>query len=207
VAASLTPEAFQERSGVSRETLARLERYAALLHQWQKAVNLVARSTLDDVWRRHMLDSAQLFPLLPTAPCRIADLGSGAGFPGLVLAIMGAGPVTLMESDGRKCAFLREVIRQTGAVAEVREGRIETQSLPRFPLLVARALAPLATLLELAEPLLAPECACLFLKGARVEEELTQAGKAWKMRVERYPSETDPGGCIVRLGEIARVRS
>jgi len=187
--------------------LARLERYAALLRQWQKAVNLVAPSTLEDLWRRHMLDSAQLFPLLPTPSCRIADLGSGAGFPGLVLAILGAGPVTLLESDGRKCAFLREVIRQTGAGAEVREGRIEAQRLSRFPLIVARALAPLAALLELTEPLLAPGGACLFPKGARVEEELTQAGKAWKMRVERYPSETDPGGCIVRLGEIARVRS
>lgn len=202
---ALTPEEFQVATNVSRETLARLEAYAELLRRWQRAVNLVATSTLPDLWRRHMLDSAQLFPLLPRIPARIADLGSGAGFPGLVLAIMGAGEVALFESDARKCAFLSEAIRVTGAAAAVREGRLERAGPERFEVVTARALAPLATLLGHAERLLAPGGTALFLKGAKVEEELTEAAKAWKISLERFPSLTDPGGWVLRVREITRV--
>jgi len=203
----LTPEAFQAATHVSRETLDRLEAYAALLGRWQPAVNLVAASTLPDLWRRHMLDSAQLLPYLPATPCLLADLGSGAGFPGLVLAIMGAGEVELVEADGRKCAFLREAIRVSGAAARVREGRIEVGTARRFAVVTARALAPLAKLLGYAQKSLAPSGIALFLKGKRLEEELTDAGKAWKMTLERFPSLTDPGGWVLRVREITRVRS
>ena len=104
--APLTAEDFRRLTGVSRETLARLERHAALLTKWQKRINLVGRESLRDLWRRHMLDSAQLVPLLPERTRSVADIGSGAGFPGLVLAIMGVPEVHLIEADARKCAFL-----------------------------------------------------------------------------------------------------
>jgi 16S rRNA (guanine527-N7)-methyltransferase len=154
------PEEFRAATDVSRETLARLETYAALLTKWSGAINLVGRDTLREAWQRHFLDSAQLMDLLPPLPegreRRILDLGSGAGFPGLVLAILGAGPVTLVESDAKKAAFLREAARITGAPAEVACARIESllpsEILP--DVVTARALAPLPKLLELAEPFL-----------------------------------------------------
>jgi len=206
-AGPLTPQSFQAATNVSRETLARLERYAALLRRWQKAVNLVAASTLPDLWRRHMLDSAQLLGLVPKRPCRLADLGSGAGFPGLVLAIMGVGEVVLIESDARKCAFLREAIRATGASARVWEGRIEQERDGSFDVVTARALAPLSELLGYARALLAPGGVALFLKGRRLEEELTEARKAWKMNLERFASISAPGGSILRIREISLVES
>jgi len=203
----LSPEEFQAAANVSRETMARLEAYAELLKRWQPAVNLVAASTLPDLWRRHMLDSAQLLPLLPRPSAKLADLGSGAGFPGLVLALIGAGEVELLESDARKCAFLREAIRVTEASARVREGRLEAAAGGRFEVVTARALATFSTLLAHAERLLAPGGCALFLKGRKVEEELTEAAKAWKIRLERFPSLTDPGGWVLRVKEITRVRS
>jgi len=206
-AAPLTPQAFQAAAHVSRETLERLERYAALLKHWQRAVNLVAASTLPDLWRRHMLDSAQLLDLVPQRPCRLADLASGAGFPGLVLAIMGVGEVELIESDARKCAFLREAIRATGAPARVHHGRIEQVRDGSFDVVTARALAPLSELLGYAQALLAPGGVALFLKGRRLEEELTEARKAWKMILERFASASAPGGSILRIREITRVGS
>ena len=206
-AAPLTPQAFQAAAHVSRETLERLERYAALLRRWQKAVNLVSAGTLPDLWRRHMLDSAQLLGLVPQRPCRLADLGSGAGFPGLVLAIMGVGEVELVESDARKCAFLREAIRVTGATARVYQGRIEDVLDGSFDVVTARALAPLSELLGYAQALLAPGGVALFLKGRRLEEELTEARKAWKMTFARFASVSAPGGSILRIREITCVGS
>lgn len=205
--APLSPEGFQAATLVSRETISRLESYAALLRRWQPTINLVAPSTLDDLWRRHMLDSAQLFPRLPPRPCRLADLGSGAGFPGLVLEIMGAGEVLLVESDKRKCAFLREAIRRTGSGAKIHENRLETLPKRAFDVVTARALSPLEELLGHAEKLLAPGGIALFLKGRRVEEELTHASKGWKMAIERFPSEAEPGGFILRVGDIVRAGS
>ncbi|HKO09672.1 MAG TPA: 16S rRNA (guanine(527)-N(7))-methyltransferase RsmG [Alphaproteobacteria bacterium] len=203
----MTPQAFQAAAHVSRETLERLERYAALLRRWQKAVNLVSAGTLPDLWRRHMLDSAQLLGLVPQRPCRLADLGSGAGFPGLVLAIMGVGEVELVESDARKCAFLREAIRVTGATARVYQGRIEDVLDGSFDVVTARALAPLSELLGYAQALLAPGGVALFLKGRRLEEELTEARKAWKMTFARFASVSAPGGSILRIREITCVGS
>jgi 16S rRNA (guanine527-N7)-methyltransferase len=200
----LTAEQFAARLSVSRETVDRLRAYADLLVKWQRRINLVGPATLPDLWCRHMLDSAQLLPLLPSGV--IVDLGSGAGFPGLVLAILGAGPVHLVDSDARKCAFLREAVRLTGAAASVHNQRIE--AIAAFPVtaVTARALAPLSRLLELAAPFLAPETQCLFLKGRGSEDELTEAAKDWMMTVERIASQSDPSGFVLRLREVRRGR-
>ncbi len=121
----MTPEEFAQQANVSRETLARLERYAELLEKWNRRINLVGRGTIDDLWRRHMLDSAQLLPLIPDSAESLVDLGSGAGFPGLVLAICGVENVHLIESDRKKSAFLREVARETAAPVTIHNKRIE----------------------------------------------------------------------------------
>lgn len=205
--APLTPEAFQVATDVSRETLDRLRLYAARLATWNRAINLVARTTLDDVWRRHFLDSAQLLPLLPPPPADrplvLLDLGSGAGFPGLVLAILGAGEVHLAEADARKAAFLREVARETATEITLHPGRIE--ALVPFPVdvVTARALAPLPRLLPLAAPFLAPGGAGLFLKGRTVDAELTDAAKSWMMATDLIMSRTDADGRILRLTHLA----
>ncbi len=208
----LSAAAFRAAADVSRETLDRLERYAALLEKWNRAINLVARGSLADLWRRHMLDSAQLWPLLPPPqgrPRRILDLGSGAGFPGLVLAIMGASDgdveVHLVEADKKKAAFLREAARIVEAPVTLHVQRIE--SLAPFPVdaVTARACAPLPRLLDYAAPFLRqyqpgePAPVGLFLKGRDVDRELTEAREKWKMETELLPSRTDAAAKILRI--------
>lgn len=197
---------FQKLTGVSAETLGRLRLYADLLEKWQKKINLVGPATVPDLWRRHMLDSAQLYPLLPRADCSIMDFGSGAGFPALVLAIMGGPRVTLVESDGRKCAFLAEAIRATatGPAARLENRRIEDLQPVRADVVTSRALAPLDKLLGLAEPFLGEGSICLFPKGKKADQELTHAAKKWMMRVSKIQSQTDPSGAILKLENIAR---
>lgn len=202
------PEAFQRDIAVSRETVARLQTYADLLTKWSRAVNLVGRRTLPDLWRRHMLDSAQLIDVLPPAPDdrprRLIDLGSGAGFPGLVLAILGAGEVHLVESDARKAAFLREVARATETDVQIHVTRIESLPPLAADVVTARALAPLEKLLGYAAPLLAEQGVGLFLKGQGVEGELTAAQKAWNMSLQRLASRSDPTGVILKVEDISR---
>ena len=202
----LTPEEFFRLIPVSRETEQKLRLYADLLVKWQARINLVGPATLPDLWRRHMLDSAQLLPLLPPGP--LLDLGSGAGFPGMVLAILRGDNETvhLVEADSRKCAFLREVARLTAAPAVIHNQRIETLSPFPVTAITARALAPVASLLRLAAPFLGPGTHCLFLKGEKWEDELTAAAKDWTMIVERIPSGSDPNGIILRLREVHRGR-
>ena len=195
----LAAAGFAATINVSRETIERLERYAALLIKWNKTVNLVGRSTIADLWRRHMLDSAQLFPYLPKSAGRLVDFGSGAGFPGLVLAIMGAPDVHLVEANARKCAFLREAARVTETAVTIHNARIETPTALKADVVTARALAPLSILLEYAEPYLTPNSICLFLKGTGVDEELTEIQKMWNIRENTYPSLSNPDGVIVRL--------
>ncbi len=207
VPAPLTPEAFLQATGVSRETLARLETYAALLVKWNRAINLVGRSTIGDLWRRHMLDSAQLIPLLPEPPPGrpriIVDLGSGAGFPGLVLAMLGAGETHLIEADARKAVFLGEVARATETQVAIHATRIE--ALRPFPadVVTARACAGLARLLDYAAPFLEPgpdrRRRCLFLKGQRVDRELTAAENRWKITTRRIASRSDATGIILDI--------
>jgi len=185
------------------ETRARFQLYGELLAKWQRRINLVGNRTLADMWRRHFLDSAQLAPLLPTG-ATVIDLGSGAGFPGLVLALLHDGPVHLVESDARKCAFLREADRVTEAGAIIHVGRIEALDLPPADVVTARALAALDVLLGYAEPLLKPDGFCLFAKGQKAAEELTGIGKSWTMTTSRIPSRSDPSGVIVKLEGISR---
>ncbi|WP_431856869.1 16S rRNA (guanine(527)-N(7))-methyltransferase RsmG [Azospirillum sp.] len=198
-------EGFRKATGVSRETLERLTVYEALLRKWQKTINLVGPKTLDDAWNRHFLDSAQLHPLLPESTRVLVDLGSGAGFPGLVLAILGVPEVHLIESDVRKGAFLREAARATGAPVTVHSKRIEAVQGLQADALTARALAPLADLLDWGARFLTADGVALFLKGQNVEDELTDSTKYWKMRTERFDSVTDPSGSILRLSGIVRV--
>jgi 16S rRNA (guanine527-N7)-methyltransferase len=200
----LGAEAFAATTAVSRETRERLEAYAALLVAWSARINLVGRATLDDLWRRHFLDSAQLLPLIPPGAQSLVDLGSGAGFPGLVLAILGVSGVELIEADSRKAAFLREAARITATAATIRACRIEAVPCHAVDVVTARGCAPLDRLLKFAARFAGPHTACLFLKGARVEEELTAAGKAWTMAVSRYPSRADPGGSVLLLQQVVR---
>lgn len=195
----MTPEDLQKSTGVSRETLARLEIYAALLQKWQKAINLVGPATLPDLWRRHMLDSAQLFPLIPPHARRLADFGSGAGFPGLVLAIMGAPDVHLIESDQRKCVFLDTVARETGTTVTIHRKRLEDIAGLNADVITARALAPLTKLLEYAQPLAQKDAICLFLKGQTADTELTEAKSVWYIEAETQPSATDHAASVLIL--------
>jgi 16S rRNA (guanine527-N7)-methyltransferase len=190
---------------VSRETLDRLQALVELLALWNKRINLVAPSTLAEVWRRHILDSAQLAPLFPAEAGPHVDLGSGAGFPGLVLAIVRAAPVHLIEADARKCAYLREAARLTGAAIEIHNTRIERVAAFPAGIITARALAPLPALIDLAAPFLAPATLCLFLKGRSAAQELTQAQQAWNMQASLVPSLSDPAAAILRLEKLVRV--
>lgn len=201
--------------GVSRETAAKFESYAALLKQWQKAVQLVAPSTLDAVWSRHFADSAQLWSLAPPNVRTWADLGSGAGFPGLVIAILArdaASPnpnlrVTLIESDTRKAAFLREVARQTGCAVDILGTRIESAStrdkVGTVEVVSARALAPLTDLFRLAYPFWQPATLGLFLKGRDAENEVEAAHVSWSFELELKPSLTDPAARIVCVRNLS----
>lgn len=190
--------------GVSRETRERLTLFAGLLLRWNRTINLISRRDEPVLWERHIADSLALIPVLPPEARTAADLGSGAGFPGLVIAIATDRHVHLVESDHRKSAFLREAARATAAPVTVHATRIEVAPLPPMPLITARALAPLATLLDWAGPHLAPNGICVFPKGRTAEEELTAAAERWHMRVERFPSPSDPAATILRLSEIAR---
>ncbi|MFM8940525.1 MAG: 16S rRNA (guanine(527)-N(7))-methyltransferase RsmG, partial [Phenylobacterium sp.] len=171
--------------------------------KWNPAINLVAKSTLGAVWERHIADSAQLFPLIPPGARTLVDLGSGAGFPGLVLAILGVPEVHLVESDVRKATFLREVARVTAAPATVHAVRIEQAEVPPADVVTARALADLADLLPWAARILKPTGVCLFPKGRTVGDELTRIGDSWTMTVERFPSRIDGQSTILRLSDIA----
>jgi 16S rRNA (guanine527-N7)-methyltransferase len=198
------PEDFAAATGVSRETLERLRAYEALLRQWSVRINLVAASTLADLWRRHFLDSAQLFPLIPADARSLVDLGSGAGFPGLVLAIMGVPHVELVEADARKCAFLREAARVAGTPAAIRHGRIDSLPPHVVAVVTARGLAPLDRLLPLAGRFIGSGTVCLFPKGREAGQELAAAHKIWVMDATTHASRSDPRGVILCLREVRR---
>jgi 16S rRNA (guanine527-N7)-methyltransferase len=200
----LNAQGFAEIIPVSRETLSRLEAYAALLTQWSARINLVGRDTLGDLWRRHILDSAQLWQFAPDAARSVIDLGSGAGFPGLVLAILGVPGVELVEADSRKAEFLREAARVAEAEATIRPCRISAVPAHPVDVVTARALAPLDRLLDLARPFVGPDTVCLFPKGERAAEELTLARKRWTMAASLHQSIADPRGVVLRLHQVVR---
>jgi 16S rRNA (guanine527-N7)-methyltransferase len=189
---------------VPRETQAELDRFVALLLRWNSTVNLVARADEPFLWDRHISDSLQLASLMVPRPERAIDLGSGAGFPGLILALVTGVPFDLIEADQRKAAFLREAARLTGAPAQIHPIRIETADLPPAPLITARAVAALPKLLALAAPLLAPGGMCLFLKGATADAELTHAATQWQMQADGIPSRTSPDARILRITQLSR---
>jgi 16S rRNA (guanine527-N7)-methyltransferase len=198
------------RLNVSRESLVKIETYVDLLLTWQTKINLIGPSTVETVWRRHVLDALQLLPLMHAETEAVADLGSGAGIPGLILALGGDLKADLYESNGKKVAFLREAIRQTKADVRVHQIRLETleEHLPaRIPEYVtARALAPLEKLLLWAEPLLKRGAIGLFHKGQDVDSEVNKATKFWRMgAIIRHVSLTDSDGTILEVKEITRV--
>ena len=204
----LTPEKFEEITIVSRETMDRLRIYAAYLEEWQQTLNLVSRNSVPDLWDRHMRDSIQLVEHLPDDARSITDVGSGAGFPGLVLAIVTGLPTELIDSHVRKGAFLREVAAATNAPVTVTTARVEDIARERWPqrhesvensvgVLTVRALAPLEKLCGMAD-LLGAECS-LFMKGGRWSEELTVAEKRWRIKHQTFESVTSPEGRILRI--------
>ncbi|HUC16893.1 MAG TPA: 16S rRNA (guanine(527)-N(7))-methyltransferase RsmG [Acetobacteraceae bacterium] len=191
----------------SPEVISRLKTFAALLTIWNRRINLVSRRNLENLWPRHIADSLQLIPLMPENPSDAVDLGSGAGFPGLILSIATSVPFSLIESDHRKAAFLIEAARVTAAPIRVHATRIQETRLPQARLVTARALAPLPDLLALAAPFLTQDGICLFPKGGSVGNELTEAAAQWHMRAERFQSRSDPSASLLRISEIRRVRA
>ena len=186
-------------------TTARLDAFTDLLLRWNSRINLVADRDAEAVRTRHIADSLQLLPLLPEGDGPVGDLGSGGGFPGLVLAIALRRPFHLVESDRRKAAFLTEAAAQLGlAHVRVHPARIEAARLPPLAALTARALAPLPDLLPHAARLLAPGGIALFPKGRTAEDELTATLLHWKLRVMRFASRTAPDATIFHLSEIRR---
>ena len=204
-----TDEADRRRAldllDVSRETEERLALLVGELRRWQSIKNLVGPRTLDQVWTRHVADSAQLIDHAPDA-LRWVDLGSGAGFPGLVLAILlrerQGSQVHLVESNARKCAFLRHAARVAGVDARVHEGRLERvvdRLAGEVDVVTARALAPLSDLLAWTRPLLLRGAIGLFPKGREAQAELTEAAKSWTFAAQASPSRTSPEGRILKV--------
>jgi len=181
---------------------ARLRIFADLLLRWNATLNLIAPRDTDVIWDRHIADSLQLVPLMPPGVARGIDLGTGGGFPGLVLAIATGVPFDLIESDRRKASFLRTAVLETGAPATVHCSRIEDAAVPPAPLVTARALAPLPRLLPMVARLLTADGVCLLLKGAKVQDELAVAEKDWTMTVSRVPSRTSADGVVLRLAGL-----
>lgn len=202
-------EALLDRFNVSRESRDKIRTYVRLLLTWQQRFNLVGPATVASVWDRHICDALQLLPLLPKDTRMIAELGSGAGIPGLVLAMAGGFKAHLYESNGKKAAFLREAARQTGTLAVVHNVRLETlraqSDLPEVQCVVARALAPLPLLLDYAAPFLFRGAVGFFHKGQDVDTELTEATKYWRMAVTEHASQCDSRGVILEIREASRV--
>jgi 16S rRNA (guanine527-N7)-methyltransferase len=201
------PEELAVASGVSRETLARLKAYIGLLTDWNERHNLVSASSMADVWRRHVWDSAQLAKFIPAEAKSLVDLGSGAGFPGLVLAALRPDlRVVLTESTAKKCRFLEAAAERMGLKVEVRNARIEDAKPEPFDVITARACAPLERLLGYAQHFQGKATVNLFLKGQSVDAELTEAHKSWKMKLLRHQSRSDPSGVILEIRELAHVK-
>ncbi len=225
MAKPVDPESFAAIARVSRETAERFETWRALIEAWSRRINLVGPSTLEDFWSRHALDSVQIVDLVPKTdeadgPRRWVDIGSGAGFPGLAVALVleGAGradEVHLVEANQKKAAFLREAVRATGSRAIVRAQRVEElgagrgRGAPaeRFDVITARACAPLTRLLGYAHPLWKENSVGVFLKGREAEAELTAACKSWRFQLELQPSRSDPDGRVVLIKRLEHVQS
>lgn len=190
---------------VSRETLDKLQAYADLLEKWQRRINLVSKSTLPDLWVRHMIDSAQIFPHLPKDCKNLVDIGCGAGFPGMVLAIMGIEDVHMVDSDARKMAFVREVSRITATPVTIYNCRIDDMNVTeKFDVVTSRALAPLEKLLGFSDMLMKPEGRSIYLKGRKSEEEIIEAQKSWNFEFQSEVSLSDPEGQLLIIERMTR---
>jgi len=221
MSAALTPpelqgfgaSAFAVAARADARAMADMETFRHLLATWNTRMNLVGPSALETFWLRHAYDSAQLLDLAPAAKVW-ADLGAGAGFPGLVLAILLKGTpgaiVHLVESMAKRCLFLRDVVAILDLPAEVHHARAEAVRIPGVEIVTARACAPLDRLLGFAWPLLgnqrADQTVALFLKGENADQELTEARRLWDFHVERQASRSDPTGQILRIERLRRVR-
>ena len=198
---AFTAADLQQDFDLDAEAVARLRTYAELLVKWQKKINLVGPDTIPDLWRRHMLDSAQLAPFIPDGK-KVVDFGSGAGFPALVLACLNPSlDIHLIESDQRKCAFMREVKRAVGLRATIHTERIEKVENLEADVVTSRALASLDKLLDFAAMHSLSTGIYLFLKGKRWQDELTEAQKGWNMQVLHHPSRSDPAGMILEISQ------
>ena len=205
--------AFQAQTGVSRETLERFIVWRKLLVEWSQHTNLVGRATLEEFWFRHALDSWQLLDLAPEGSSHWLDIGAGAGFPGLAIAFgleerqIPNRKVTLVESVGKKAAFLRAVLAETGLAADVVAGRVEALA-PHIPcdVVTARAVAPLDRLLGLMATFVENGAIALIPKGARHAEELTAARKSWNFEASLHPSLTSDEAAIIRIERLTRAR-
>lgn len=194
---------------VSRETIAGLEHYASLIEKWTRKINLISPDTTGQIWDRHIIDSAQLFPLFPPEPKHYLDLGSGGGLPGIVLTLLLQEKedvtATFIESDARKCAFLRTAIRELGLKAKIHNARIDKVEGCNADVITARALAPLPKLLPLIAPHLAPTGVAILPKGRNFKAEIDLAQQSWHMKITQTPSFTDPEARILSIEDIARV--
>lgn len=199
-----------ELSGVSRETLSRLKTYASMLEDWSARHNLVSHASLADVWQRHFWDSAQIVGLIPESAKSLVDLGSGAGFPGLILAELlrdRAPRIVLYEATNKKCQFLNAMAERLELKVEIRCTRIEDAKRESFDVVTARALAPLDDLLSYAVRFFGNGTFGLFFKGQNIDAELTEAHKSWKMSVNKHPSRSDARGSIIEVRELQRAAS
>ena len=182
--------------------------YIDMLKKWQKAVNLVSNSSLQDVWNRHIVDSAQLFPLIPLSAKTLADMGSGAGFPALVLAILNKNnqgsleKIVLIESDLKKCLFLKEVVRSLSLPVQILNQRLETVQNLEADVITARGLADVQTLIKWGQPMMKPNTVCLFLKGENVKKEIPQEPLPYK--IEKIKSITNSNSFILKITEVLK---
>lgn len=200
---------YQHLPDVSRETKERLDIYAALLRKWNPVINLVASSTLDTLWERHFLDSSQLWEKAPEKLTNWCDIGTGGGFPGLILSILAKEKdpdrqTICIESDLRKATFLRTVIRETDLKARVVSARIESAPPESADIISCRALAPLNKLMGYAKRHLSPSGQCLFLKGENYQMEIQEALETWRFEYDTYPSKTNPDAVILKIGDLDR---
>ncbi len=201
------PQSLSEYVDVSRETISKIEKIVDLLDVWHRRINLIGPSEMDHIWRRHVLDSLQLLPLIPDNLLTV-DLGAGSGFPGLVLAAGLTDPVAeivMIETVGKKCAFLREAVRVAELPARVRQGRVENVDDVATACVTARAFAPLEKILEHSEKWLRAGAYAICPKGRRWEEELTRAQECWKFAYQVIPSISGGDGAILKISEVSRV--
>lgn len=198
-------------NSVSRETLERLRAYEASLHEWQKKFNLVSNASLEDAWNRHFLDSMQLFNFIPKTARSLCDFGSGAGFPGMVLAIMAKEKtpylkVSLIESIKKKTLYLNEVNNITEANAVIINDRIENIPPQSFDVITSRAMASLKDLLSYTKKFFGKNTVCIFPKGKSYAEEIAEAEKFWKFDCKIVPSEMSSEGVILIITNLSAIK-